>query len=282
MNPMATKLGLKAAMPTKTTAWLSLRPVTVMLSIVAIAVSSSVAQTMLPAGLESPENGVVCNSSRSSCYDRNGASIGLTEEFMGHAAAEQLISNLRKSGSENQPPTDFSPADGVKCLRENGPCRLQRRPNAALTEILYGPASRQAGQNDDLHAILYGEWHWMHTRYSNGTEARPGKSENYVLRFRSDGLLEARIDCNSAGGKYRIEDHGITLEITNSTLMSCEADSLDDVFKQNLAAIAAYSVKGGQLLLAFRNDMGTMEFDRPLPLSMPGVERQHPNGGIAK
>jgi hypothetical protein len=64
--------------------------------------------------------------------------------------------------------------------------------------------------------------------------------------------------------------------------MSCEASSLEDVFKQNLSAVADYSVKGGQLFLAFRNDMGTMEFDRPLLHSTPGLERQHPNGGIAK
>jgi heat shock protein HslJ len=253
-----------------------------MLSVVAVAASISVAQPTLPAGLESPENGVICNPSRSICYDRDGTSIGLTEEFLGHAAAEQLTSNLRKSGPDNHPPTDFSPAGGVECLRETGSCRLQGRPNAALTEILYGPASRQAGQNNELHAILYGEWHWTRTRYRNDTEARPSKSEHYVLRFRSDGLLEARIDCNSAGGKYRIEEHGITLEITNSTLMSCDADSLEDVFKQNLAAVAAHSMKGGLLFLTFRNDMGTMEFDRPLRHSTPGLARQNPNGGIAK
>jgi heat shock protein HslJ len=284
MNPMATKLGLKVAMPTKTKVWLTKlhRTVTAMLSIVAVAVSVCVAQSTLSAGLESPESGVVCNPSRSICYDRDGSSVGLTEKFLGHAAAEQLTSNLRKSVSDKQPATGFSPADGVECLRETGPCRLQLRPDAALTKILYGPASRQAGENNELQAILYGEWHWTRTRHSDDTEARPGKSENYVLRFRSDGLLEATVDCNSAGGKYRIEDHSITLDIINSTLMSCEADSLDDVFKQNLAAVAAYSMKGGLLLLAFRNNTGTMEFDRPLLHSTASLKGQDPNGGIVK
>jgi hypothetical protein len=65
------------------------------------------AQTTLPAGLELPDSGVVCNPKRAICYDRYGASIGLTESFLGHIALERLTANLCNSGTDNQSVTTF-------------------------------------------------------------------------------------------------------------------------------------------------------------------------------
>ena len=41
----------------------------------------------LPAGLSSPDHGVVCDGRRGVCFDRFGPSIGLTEAFLGPDAA---------------------------------------------------------------------------------------------------------------------------------------------------------------------------------------------------
>ena len=51
--------------------------------------------------------------------------------------------------------------------------------------------------------------------------------------------MDAQVDCNSAGGKYRLEGRRITLDLTNSALMGCEPGSLEEVFKKNLAAVVA-------------------------------------------
>jgi heat shock protein HslJ len=91
----------------------------------------------------------------------------------------------------------------------------------------------------------------------------PSQSEHYVLRFESGGFLSAQVDCNSAGGKYLFENSRITLKLTNSTLMSCQPGSLEEVFQQNLATAVTYFMKDGRLFLALSNDAGTMEFDRP-------------------
>src|ERR1700704_4988467 len=72
---------------------------------VAFALTVATAQTTLPARLESPDRGVVCNHERAICYDRYGASIGLTEAFLGHVAAERLTTNLRNSGTDHRPGT---------------------------------------------------------------------------------------------------------------------------------------------------------------------------------
>lgn len=62
--------------------------VTALLAEIALAVTAASAQTTLPARLESPDGGVVCNHEHAICYDRNGASIGLTETFLGHIASD--------------------------------------------------------------------------------------------------------------------------------------------------------------------------------------------------
>jgi heat shock protein HslJ len=238
--------------------------------IIALALTVATGQTTLAPGLESPDNGVVCNRPRGICYDRYGASIGLTEAFLGHVAAERLTIILRSSGTGNRPGPSFSPADGVECVRGTGPCRIKRRPNAALTAALYAPTARPLGQTAEMRAIMYGKWDWQRTRYNSGTEARPSESEHYVLRLKPDGLLEAKVDCNSAGGNYRFVNNRITLELVNSTLMSCEPGSLEEVFKQNLATVDGYFMNGGRLFLVLRNGIATMEFDRPAPHAPPG------------
>lgn len=221
------------------------------------------AQTTLPVGLESPDSGVVCNRMRAICYDRYGVSIGLTEAFLGHTLAEHLTKSLQSSGIDNRSGTTFSPADGVECVRGTGPCRLQRQPHAALTEVLYGRTSRPVGQTAEMRAIMYGEWTWQRTRSKNNKGTIPNQPEHYVLRFEPEGFLSAQVDCNSAGGKYQFEGSGITLKLTNSTLMSCPPGSFEDVFQQNLASATSYFMKDGRLFLALSNGTDIMEFDRP-------------------
>jgi heat shock protein HslJ len=241
-----------------------------------LATNTATGQMPLPAGLESPDQGVVCNPQRGICYDRYGPSIGLTEGFLGKMAAERLGKILHGSGNGNPRATTFSPADGVECVRKTGPCRLQGQKHGALTAVMYGPMSRPAGQTAEMRAIMYGEWHWQHTRYSNDNEARPKQPERYVLRFEPHGVLSAKVDCNMAGGKYRFEGNQIVIELINSTLMACEPDSLEQVFQQNLAATNGYFMKGGQLFLGLKDGAGAMEFDRPALTAKPGPRAPGP------
>jgi copper homeostasis protein (lipoprotein) len=93
----------------------------------------------LPAGLSSPDHGVVCDSRRSVCFDRFGPSIGLTEAFLGAGAARELTAALRGSVPDRSPGAEFSPGDDIACRRETGPCRVGGVPHDALTAVLYGP-----------------------------------------------------------------------------------------------------------------------------------------------
>lgn len=102
----------------------------------------------LPAGLSSPDHGVVCDNRRAVCFDRFGPSIGLTEAFLGPAAARALTAVLRETSSDHRPGAAFSPAESVTCVRQTGPCRSRDAVDEALTAVLYGPrppGTRRAG-----------------------------------------------------------------------------------------------------------------------------------------
>jgi len=113
----------------------------VMLGVTGMAGSTLAAN--LPAGLHSPDHGVVCDSRRGECFDRFGPSIGLTEAFLGPAAARALTAVLRDTPPDHRLGAEFSPADNVRCRRETGPCRRSGVVDVALTAVLYG--SRPGG-----------------------------------------------------------------------------------------------------------------------------------------
>ena len=98
---------------------------------------------ILPAGLFSPDHGVLCGRMREACFDRFGPSIGLTAIFLGKGAADALTATLRKSPPESMSGTDFSLGANIACRRETGPCRTGGIVDETLTAVLYDP--RPAG-----------------------------------------------------------------------------------------------------------------------------------------
>jgi heat shock protein HslJ len=215
----------------------------------------------LPAGLSSPDHGVVCNSQRGACFDRFGPSIGLTEAFLGADAARGLTTVLRGSPPDRSPEAEFSPVDNVTCRRETGPCRVGDAVHEALTAVLYG-AHPARTRSAETAAVVGVEWKWVASRYNNDTEARPADPAQYRLRLQPDGTLRARVDCNQAGGVYRISGRSIVIEVTHSTMAACEPGSLDRTFLRDLGAAAIYFMRQGKLFLDLKYDTGTMEFGR--------------------
>jgi heat shock protein HslJ len=100
------------------------------------------------------------------------------------------------------------------------------------------------------------------SRYNNDTEARPTDPGRYQLRLEPDGTLRARVDCNQAGGRYRIEGSITLIEVTHATLAAREPGSLDQAFRRDLGAAAIYFMRQGRLYLDLKYDTGTMEFGR--------------------
>lgn len=231
--------------------------------IVAILVVAAVVADTVPDPLFSPDRGVVCNRERHACYDRMGASIGLTEISLGPGAAKHLLETLRSYPADTFPGARFSPAQDVECVRETGPCYMHGKPDAALTAALYG-ASPDRDLRGEAPAILDAEWHWFGTRYNNDTESRPANPAHYTIRFQQDGRVGLRVDCNRAGGQYRVEDNRrITIEVKHSTRAACPPDSLERIFLRDLAEASGYFLREGRLFFDLEYDTGTMVFERP-------------------
>ena len=119
-----------------------------------------------PAGLTSPDHGVVCNSRSGACFDRFGPSIGLTEAFLGPGWAHALTATLRDTPPDRGPGAEFSPGENVTCRRETGPCRIGGVVDEALTAVLYGP--RPAGaRRAEASTVIGVDWQWLASRYNN-------------------------------------------------------------------------------------------------------------------
>lgn len=215
----------------------------------------------LPAGLHSPDHGVACDNRRGVCFDRFGPSIGLTEAFLGADAARTLTAVLRDAPPDHRPGAEFSPIDNVTCRRETGPCRTGEVMHEALTAALYGPHPPRS-RSAEAAAVVGVDWKWVASRYGNDTEARPAEPERYRLRLQPDGTLRARVDCNQAGGAYRIAGSSIVIEVTHSTMAACEPDSLDRTFLRDLGSAVIFFMRRGNLYLDLKYDTGTMEFGR--------------------
>lgn len=215
----------------------------------------------LPEGLSTPDQRVVCNTMRGACYDRLGPSIGLTQIFLGREAAENLTAVLRHALPPSGVEPSFSPAPGVECVRETGPCRALGAVHEGLTAVLFGPWP-ETRRDAEVVALLGVDWKWLGTRYNDDTSTKPDEPSHYTLRLSADGSVQARLDCNRAGGQYRLEAHRLTVELTHSTMAACEPGSLDTIFRKDLARTGTFFLKDGRLYVDLSYDSGTMEFGR--------------------
>lgn len=217
----------------------------------------------LPGPLYSPDHWVVCNRERAVCYDRYGASIGLTQAFLGQDEADRLTAVFRAAPPQTQVEAVFSVADDVVCRREIGPCFVQGMPDPELTSVLYGPWP-STDRQDLGEAPANVAWKWQESRYSNDTHAAPSDPARYVLYLEDTGGLRIRADCNRAGGRYRLEGRTLAVDIGPRTMAACEPGSLDTVFLRDLSAVFGFAVDGDSLFLDMQdgNGTGTMQFRR--------------------
>jgi heat shock protein HslJ len=219
---------------------------------------SRLSYASLPEELFTPDQRVACNSSWNICYDRMGSSIGLTQIFLGHAMADNLTATLHNAVPPHSHEMSFFPALGVECTRETGPCIEHGMVHEALTAVLFGPWL-DARQDTELLDV---DWKWTESHYNVDTSIKPADPLLYTIRLAVDGSVRARVDCNRAGGQYRLVSHELTLEITHSTRAACGPDSLNDVFLRDLGKAALFFIKDGMLILNFSNDTGAMKFSR--------------------
>jgi heat shock protein HslJ len=105
-------------------------------------------------------------------------------------------------------------------------------------------------------------WQWVQTLYHNDKRTAPAKPGMYTIRFREDGVVDVRADCNRKGGTYSLQGKRLSINITHSTMAACEPGSLENEFVRNLTAGTNYFFRGGNLYVDLKFDTGTMKFSR--------------------
>ena len=105
-------------------------------------------------------------------------------------------------------------------------------------------------------------WKWQRTAYNNDTRIEPPDSSRYTILLMPEGHLSVRLDCNTGGGRYTLDDSSLTLDVTHSTMAACPPDSLAQMFMKDLAAARIVFLRDGELYLDLMYDSGTMKFAR--------------------
>lgn len=88
----------------------------------------------------------------------------------------------------------------------------------------------------------------------------PGR---YTVQFLPDGQISARADCNWVGGFWTTADGALDITITQTTLVGCPPDSLEQPFVVNLDEAVSYTLSG--FLLTVTSPQGTMSFAPEMP-----------------
>ncbi|MGE5302642.1 MAG: META domain-containing protein [Alphaproteobacteria bacterium] len=125
-----------------------------------------------------------------------------------------------------------------------------------------GPAG-SAARSRDPQAVLGKLWQWQETITPVEKITAPNP-ERYTLLLTGDGKLQARFDCNSGGGAYKISEGKLSFGPLVSTRMACPPGSLDGPYMRDLQRVVSFFIQDANLYLELPVDSGTMRF-RPAP-----------------
>lgn len=102
-------------------------------------------------------------------------------------------------------------------------------------------------------------WQWQMTITPENkiTVAQP---ERYTILLDSEGKLQAKFDCNSGGGDYRISKGRISFGPLISTRMACPPDTQEALFIRDLQRVHSFFVEKGSLYLEVPLEGRIMQF----------------------
>jgi para-nitrobenzyl esterase len=105
-------------------------------------------------------------------------------------------------------------------------------------------------------------WQLVRIMSMNDTELVPQDRTLYTMRFKSDGDVQIRADCNRAGGSWTSETAGkLQFGPLASTKALCPPDSLHDEYMAQFPWVRSYVTKDGNLFLATMADGEIIEFE---------------------
>lgn len=108
------------------------------------------------ADVYSPGKGVICDKVGQTCFDSYGASIGITKDELGQAAADKLENNIKEAGNYWDP-TIFKLSNGVTCDTKAKTCKeLSGKSDSSMTKTLFGKAAVKDTDSHEMKADVDG------------------------------------------------------------------------------------------------------------------------------
>lgn len=169
-------------------------------------------------GVFSPGQGVLCDRSGNTCYDKQGISLSLTRQFFGPAAERQLMGTL----SGRPAPQEFRLSDGSVCNVAAQLCWSdgygKRRINRTFSRDLFGsvadrPGGGGNGWNDDREITRYGGFC---TLAQGGRELYDGQCA--LRRISNDRNGVSRyVVAQPDGRRYNFTNRSGRLEVTDAS-----------------------------------------------------------------
>lgn len=136
-------------------------------------------------------------------------------------------------------------------------------PTAEPTEV---PADTPVPAAFELNTVPVDEitnitWQWEATvEELPASQSVVPNPENYTLVFLSDGTIQAKADCNMAGGGYSVEGDKLTFTPGPMTLAECGPDSLYNMYLLQLGETGSFGMRDDDLYLVSQDGNARMQF----------------------
>jgi heat shock protein HslJ len=127
-------------------------------------------------------------------------------------------------------------------------------PTAAVT-------ATNAPMPDAVLKLVNAPWQWVKSTDNSGKETKVDQPDKYTLQFfLADGKVAVKADCNNAAGSFMADGHNLSINLGPMTLAACPPGSLSDQFIKELGEVQTYLFDGGNLIVGWKMDSGSMRF----------------------
>lgn len=133
-----------------------------------------------------------------------------------------------------------------------------------------------AGEQPPRYFLTQPTWQWTGSTTGSEIPLAVSDPDSYTIRFSGDRTFEATADCNAVTGTYVVLPAGRAGGSVNSLALvldpdspdRCGAESLSDLFLEQLGSARQYVISGPELTITL-SPPGTMTFEAVIPTTSP-------------
>lgn len=133
----------------------------------------------------------------------------------------------------------------------------------------------QSSFDGSREALAAASWRWLRSvQGGNSVETKdPG---SYQIKFRQDGSLSIKADCNLVLGSYTVDGRKMTIKLGPATMALCPGDSRSEEFARLLSETESFLIVGNGLILTLKSK-GELVLSTPNLVDLCGDKVLIPN-----